>query len=66
MKFVAKVVFLSEVCPPITCGYVKQEAQRSSTLQEKGPTNEGMHHLLLLHKQVHDKRGIAESLHAYS
>ena len=24
-----------------------------------------MHHLLLLHKQVHDKRGIAESQHAY-
>ena len=27
--------------------------------------NEGRHHLLLLHKQVHDKRDIAESLHAY-
>ena len=24
------------------------------------------HHLLLLHKQMHDKRGIAESLHMYT
>ena len=34
-------------------------------MQEEGLTNEGRHHWLLLHKQVHDKRGIAESLHAY-
>ena len=27
--------------------------------------DEGRHHLLLLHKQTYDKRGIAESLHAY-
>ena len=33
-------------------------------MQEEGLTNEGRHHWLLLHKQVHDKRGIAESLHA--
>ena len=33
-------------------------------MQEEGLTNEGRHHLLLLRKQVHDKRGIAESLHA--
>ena len=39
--------------------------QRSSTVQEEGLTNEGRHHWQLLHKQVHDKRGIAESLHAY-
>ena len=38
---------------------------RSSTVQEEGLTNEGRHHLLLLHKQVHDKRGITESLHAH-
>ena len=25
-------------------------------MQEKGLTNEGRHHLLLLHKQAHDKR----------
>ena len=31
----------------------------------EGPTNEGRHHLLFLHKQVHDKRGIEEPLHAY-
>ena len=36
---------------------------RSSTVQEEGLENEGKHHLLLLHKQAHDKRGIAESLH---
>ena len=33
-------------------------------MQEEGLTNEGRHHLLLLSKQAHDKRGIAESLHA--
>ena len=33
-------------------------------MQEEGLTNEGRHHLLLLHKQAHDKRGIEESLHA--
>ena len=32
-------------------------------MQEEGPTNEGRHHLLLLRKQAHDKRGIEESLH---
>ena len=32
-------------------------------MQEEGLTNEGRHHLLLLHKQAHDNRGIAESLH---
>ena len=30
-----------------------------------GLANEGRHHLLLVYKQVHDKRGIAESLHVY-
>ena len=34
-------------------------------MQEEGLINEGRHHLLLLHNQVHDKRGIAESLHMY-
>ena len=32
-------------------------------MQEERLTNEGRHHLLLLHKQVHNKRGIAESLY---
>ena len=31
-------------------------------MQEEGLTNEGA---MLLHKQAHDKRDIAESLHAY-
>ena len=35
--------------------------QRSSTVQEEGLTNEGGHHLLLLHNQAHDKRDIEES-----
>ena len=30
-----------------------------------GLANESRHHLLILHKQAHDKRGIAESIHAY-
>ena len=34
-------------------------------MQEEGLTNEGRHDLLLLHKQVHDKRSNAESLRAY-
>ena len=34
-------------------------------LQEEGLTNEVRHHLLLLHKQAYDKKGIAESLHVY-
>ena len=34
-------------------------------MQGEGPTNEGRHYFLLLHNQAHDKRGIAESLHAY-
>ena len=38
---------------------------RSSTVQEEGLKNEGRHHLLLLHKQALDKKGIVESLHGY-
>ena len=37
-------------------------------VQEEGLTNEGRHHLLLLHKQVHDKsrkKNVAKSLHKY-
>ena len=33
--------------------------------EEVGLANEGRHHLLLVHTQVHDKRGITESLHVY-
>ena len=32
---------------------------------QKGVTNEDRDFLLLLYKQVHDKRGVAESLHVY-
>ena len=34
-------------------------------MQEEGLASDGRHHMLLLHKQEHDKRGIAESLHVY-
>ena len=34
-------------------------------MKEKGLTNEGRHHLLYLHKQMHDKRGIIKSLIQY-
>ena len=37
-------------------GYVKSKnQQRSNTVQDEGLTSEGRYHLLLLHKQVHDK-----------
>ena len=36
--------------------------QKSGTVQEEGLTNEGRHHLLLLHKQAHHTVG---SLSAY-
>ena len=39
--------------------------QRNSTGQGEGLTNEGRHWLLLVHKQVHDKEGIAKSLQVY-
>ena len=62
-KVVAKGAFLS---PPIHAVMLSKKHQRSSTVQEEGPTNEGRHHfhLLLLHEQAYDKRGIGESLHA--
>ena len=41
-----------------------QTTQRTDKYAE-GLTNEGRHHLLFLHKQVHDKRGIEEPLYAY-
>ena len=58
--FVATDAFLSPtyLCC-ITCGYVKQEAPKKQQFEKEGLTNEGRHHLLLLCKQVHDKRGIA-------
>ena len=61
-KVVAKGAFLSKVCPPIHAAVnavmlIKQEALKKQQKGRHGP-------LLLLRKQVHDKRGIAESLHA--
>ena len=66
----AKGAFLPKVCPPVYATvnaviYVKQEAQEKQYCERGGLTNEGLHNLLLLYKQAHDKRGIAESLHAH-
>ena len=35
-------------------------------MQEEELTNEGRHQFLLLHKQAHDKRNIAELLYAHT
>ena len=68
-KFVAKGAFVWKVHLPIYAAVhavmLGKKHGRSSTLQEEGLTNEGKHHLLLLHNQAHDKRGIAELLHAH-
>ena len=42
---------------------LSKKHQRSSTMQEKGLTNEGSPHLLLL-QGMHNNSNIAESLHA--
>ena len=68
-KFVAKGAFVWKVHLPIYAGVhavmLSKKHGRSSTLQVEGLTNEGKHHLLLLHNQAHDKRGIAELLHVH-
>ena len=55
----AKGAFLSKVRPPIYvavhAALLSKKHRRSSTVQEEGLTNEGRHHSLLLHKQVHNK-----------
>ena len=61
MNLLQRVLILWRVRPPIYAAvhaviYVKQEALKKQ--------REGRHAaLLLLYKQAHDKRGIAESLH---
>ena len=42
--------------------HVVMLSKEQHTVQEEALVNEGRHRL---HKQVHDKRGIAESLHGY-
>ena len=44
---------------------LSKKHQRSSTVQEEGLKNEGRQHLLLLHDQAHDKRGIEKPLYVY-
>ena len=51
-----------EALQNLACSYVKQEAPQRQQSARKGIKNEGRQHLLLLHKQAPDKRGIAESL----
>ena len=51
------------VLHPVTLG---EKHKRSSTVQEEELTIEGRHHLLLLHKQTHDKKSIAESLYVHT
>ena len=50
-----------EALQNLACSYVKQEAPQRQQSARKGIKNEGRQHLLLLHKQAPDKRGIAES-----
>ena len=42
--------------------HVVMLSKKQHTVQEEGLVNEGRHRL---HKQAHDKRGIAKSLHGY-
>ena len=49
-KIINLLLFSRNINAFCTCGYVKQEA-----LEKEGLTNEGRHHLLLLHKHAHDK-----------
>ena len=55
----------SKVSPPIYAAVQAVMLSKQRSTPEEGLTNEGRNHLLLLHKQAHDKSGIAESLHAY-
>ena len=59
---VAKGAFLSKVCPPIYAA-VHVHAVMLSKKQQRSSVKADMHHCCL-RKQAHDKRGIAESLHA--
>ena len=63
--FEAKGTFLSKPSIWDIVHTLSKKHWRSSTEQEEGLTSKGRPHLLLLHKQAHDKRSIAESLHVY-
>ena len=60
-EVVAKDAFSQSMHPPIYAIVhaimVCKKHQRSCTVQEEGLIKEGRHLLLLLHKQVHNKRG---------
>ena len=65
MKLLQRVLFFQKYAHSSTCSYVKQEAPKKWYCARGGTHKKGGHHLLLLHKQTHDKRNIEESLHAY-
>ena len=58
--------FSLEVRPLIYAHLFLPQATKKQHFVEEGLTNEGRHNLLLLYKQADDKRGIADSLHAYT
>ena len=66
-EVVAKGAFLSKIHPPIYAAVhavmLSKKHQRSSTVGEEGLTNEGRHQLMLLHKQVDEKRQITACIH---
>ena len=64
-EVIAKHIFLSKVHVSIhTVDMVSKKHQRSNTVQEEGLTNEGRHHLLLLHKQADER--VCVCMYVYS
>ena len=53
------------ICDAVHAVMSKKHPKSSTTAQEEGLANEDRDHLLLMNKQPHDKRSIAESLPAY-
>ena len=53
----------SKVCPVVHAVISNKKALKSNTIKAVILTNEGRYHLLLLHKQIYDKKDIAKSLH---
>ena len=65
-ELVADGAFLSKYAHLFMPTYLCRKAPKKQHFVEEGLTNEGRHNLLLLYKQADDKRGIADSLHAYT
>ena len=59
MKLLQRVLFSLKYTHLFsTCGYVSYKTKEAVLCKRR---DEGRHHLLLLHKQMHDKSGIAKS-----